>query len=701
MDVTTRTRPRSVLGRLAKVTVLAVTIAVAVPTLASAGATTPSGGTGPATTAPAPIDTPRGLVPRADAAHPRGAAVPSNLANPSCGLCAPPLQFHAGLPVMGGLSATAGEATITPVFWAPSGYSFPISYKLVIDGYLANVAAASGSESNVFGVSEQYYQQADASTPQRHIQYLVHAGAEVDVDDPFPAPDVHGCTAASGYRACVSDAALQAEVHTAAAAHGLVEDDAHLYMVFFPPGVETCENAAPAGSTTPCSINLYCAYHSGFFDVDKIAIYANEPYPDLNGCSDFVNGAQAPNGDAYADTAVSLVSHEANEAITDTFGAWFDGAGFENGDECSYVYGTPLGSTGVPLGPGATGTAYNQTINGAHYYMQDEFSNSDYFADRGDEVSPADPEHVAGCLQRPTAFLTPIVTAITPTAGPQTGGTAVIIVGSHFVVGPTVRFGTTASTAVSVLSDTVLVATTPPHGAGTVDVTVSYPGHTSAVVPGARFTYARAGSQPYVTTAYLDLLGRPPTASRLAHWSSFLDHGNSRATFIGALTGSPEHVAHVITRLYQTILGRSPSASRLAYWRQLVTTGRMTTAQVATTFYASTEYLAHGGGRSTSSWVISLYQRLLYRTPPASSLAYWSERAATLGRARVAWDLYQSGEARRDGVNAIYLDLLHRLPDAKARAAWASAILSGGDDALLRHLTESNEYARLAVTRNP
>jgi hypothetical protein len=686
---------------MAKVTVMAVTIAAAVPTLASAGAAAPSGATGAATTVPAPIDTPRGLVPRADAAHPRGAAVPSNLGNPSCGLCAPPLQFHVGLPVMGGLSATPGEATITPIFWAPSGYSFPSSYKLIIDGYLANVAAASGTSSNVFGVSEQYYQQASSGAPQRHIQYVVHAGAEVDVADPYPAPDVHGCAAASGYSACVSDAALQAEVHTATTAHGLVEDDAHLYLVFFPPGVETCENAAPAGSTTPCSINVYCAYHSGFLDVDKIAIYANEPYPDLNGCSDVVNGAQAPNGDAHADAAVSLVSHEANEAITDTFGAWFDGAGYENGDECSYVYGTPLGSTAVTPGPGATGTAYNQTINGAHYYTQDEFSNDDYFADRGDDVSPADPQHVAGCLQRPTAFLTPTVTGVTPTAGPQSGGTAVIIIGSHFAVGATVSFGTTASTAVSVLSDTVLVAASPPHGAGTVDVTVSYPGHSSAVVPGAHFTYARAGSQPYVTTAYLDLLGRPPTPSRLAHWSSYLDQGHSRATFIGALTGSPDHVAHVITRLYQTILGRSPSASRLAHWRQLVTTGKMTTAEVATTFYASSEYLTHGGGGSTSSWVTSLYQRLLFRTPPASSVAYWSARAATLGRARVATELYQSGEARRDRVNISYLDLLHRLPDARARAAWASTILHRGDDALLRHLTESDEYVRLSVTRNP
>ncbi|MDQ2725653.1 MAG: hypothetical protein M3Y36_09190, partial [Actinomycetota bacterium] len=132
----------------------------------------------------------------------------------------------------------------------------------------------------------------------------------------------------------------------------------------------------------------------------------NEPYPPLNGCSDPFNGPQAPNGDPEADAALSVVSHEANESITDTYNTWIDANGYEDGDECSYTYGAPLGSTGVAH-PGASGTMYNQTINGAHYFTQDEFSNTDYLLGQGDVNSTAStrqsPTKVAGCIQRPAA----------------------------------------------------------------------------------------------------------------------------------------------------------------------------------------------------------------------------------------------------------------------------------------------------------
>ena len=80
---------------------------------------------------------------------------------------------------------------------------------------------------------------------------------------------------------------------------------------------------------------------------------------------------QAPNGNPDADVEVSPTSHEIMEAITDPFGTgWWDQLGYENGDECAYVYGTPQGSAGQ---------FYNQVINGHHYLTQEEFSNQDFF----------------------------------------------------------------------------------------------------------------------------------------------------------------------------------------------------------------------------------------------------------------------------------------------------------------------------------
>lgn len=71
------------------------------------------------------------------------------------------------------------------------------------------------------------------------------------------------------------------------------------------------------------------------------------------------------------------------------------------------MYGNPLGSTNATKDSVASGTRYNQVINGSHYYTQDEFSNSDYAIGQGDTTSPSmNPGgdiQVAGCIQRPTA----------------------------------------------------------------------------------------------------------------------------------------------------------------------------------------------------------------------------------------------------------------------------------------------------------
>jgi hypothetical protein len=56
---------------------------------------------------------------------------------------------------------TDAGLTITPVFWAPRGSSFPAHYQNIIGGFVANVAAASGSTDNVFSVGTEYYQTVD------------------------------------------------------------------------------------------------------------------------------------------------------------------------------------------------------------------------------------------------------------------------------------------------------------------------------------------------------------------------------------------------------------------------------------------------------------------------------------------------------------------------------------------------------------
>jgi glucose/arabinose dehydrogenase len=86
----------------------------------------------------------------------------------------------------------------------------------------------------------------------------------------------------------------------------------------------------------------------------------------------------------------------------------------------------------------------------------------------------------------------PTVTAISPTAGPPGGGTVVTITGTGFSTtsgATTVRFGAASASGVSCSSPTSCVATSP-SGSGTVDVTVSVGGLTSATSVADKFTYA-------------------------------------------------------------------------------------------------------------------------------------------------------------------------------------------------------------------
>jgi hypothetical protein len=335
------------------------------------------------------------------------------------------LQYQAGHTVMGQSAGKPGHVTITPVFWAPSGFSFSASYTSIIDHYLSDVAAASGTTGNVFAVATQYYQQVNGVT--QHIQYSVSAGSEVDVSDPFPAPDAgSGCptTLPAGYNVCVGDAGMRAEL----AAKGLTADDAHMYMVFLPQAVETCspEDQPPVMcSTDPAHpANAFCGYHSAFPLNGQPLVYANMPYAVVANCGDAAYGPQAPNGNQFADAEVSVISHEANESITDwDGGTWADAQGLEEGDECAFIFGNPLG------GSLQAGSAYNQVINGHHYFTQDEFSNSDYSFRQGGVLDAGVSVQVPGCVQRPT-----LGTAFTPLPGAATD-ISVGANGSAWVIG--------------------------------------------------------------------------------------------------------------------------------------------------------------------------------------------------------------------------------------------------------------------------
>jgi hypothetical protein len=278
-----------------------------------------------------------------------------------CSSCVPPLTYHGG-PVMATGSATG--LTVTPIFWEPSGarYVFPAKYENIIESYIANVAAASGNPDNVYSIDTEYYQVVQGV--KQFVHYRIRSGATIIDTDAFP-PD--GCRPAPGYTACLTDRQLQTELGHVRGNLRLATGLAHFYPVFLPPRVET-EDSDGSNSDTG-----YCGYHSASGQAADQTVYADIPY-DRNAC----NAGESPNGDLQADGAVSTLSHELNEAITDPLSSrqgWTDSHGNQIADLCAQTYGRPLGSTSS-ANPGST--EYNQVINGGRYYLQQMFSNLAY-----------------------------------------------------------------------------------------------------------------------------------------------------------------------------------------------------------------------------------------------------------------------------------------------------------------------------------
>lgn len=244
--------------------------------------------------------------------------------------------------------------TVYTIFWAPSGHPMSATYEGLINRYFTDVAAASGTASNVYSVATQYY-----DTPAA-IQYASTFGGSYVDTNPFPA---NGCSQAT---VCLTDPQLQAEIQRVLTATGWHAGTSTMFFLMTPNAVGSCFDV----TGTECTTNAYCAYHSDFIDANgEHVIYADQPYDGtIQGCAG-APGQGFPN-DHDADATINAISHEHMEAITDPFGdAWWanDGQGDEIADLCVGDFGTPQGT--------ANGQPYNQVINGHAYSLQLEYSN--------------------------------------------------------------------------------------------------------------------------------------------------------------------------------------------------------------------------------------------------------------------------------------------------------------------------------------
>jgi hypothetical protein len=273
------------------------------------------------------------------------------------------------------------------IYWQPSGsgLTFDPGYQSLINTFFSDVAADSRRSTNVFGLTGQY---SDSNGP---AAYNSTDGGSVTATDPLP-PD--GCVEplgppagdGPGWSRCVNDGQLETEIEHVVHADHLPSTGNDIYFLVMPDGLGSCEFNGPdfcaLGGTTDGS---YCGYHSS---TPSGLLYAVIPYNGLAGHCQSNN--PRPNTNA-ADPAISTLSHESVETITDPFTeqGWIDPSGNEIADLCYTEFGPALGGTGL--------SAYNEVIHGGRFYLQEVWSDEDGACEpraRPDRTSLTAPAHV-------------------------------------------------------------------------------------------------------------------------------------------------------------------------------------------------------------------------------------------------------------------------------------------------------------------
>jgi hypothetical protein len=241
------------------------------------------------------------------------------------------------------------------------------------------------------------------------------------------------------------------------------------------------------------------------------------------------------NANQITATAPAQAAGSVHVTVTTAGGTSSTGAG----DQYTYVASPTV--TNVSPNSGSTAGGTSVTITGTGFTGASAVSfggtaATSFTVDNATQITATAPAHAAGTVDVTVTtvggtsatgaadqytFATPpsppTVTGLSPTSGPTTGGTSVTITGTNFTGVSAVDFGGTAATSFTVDSATQITATAPAHAAGTVDVTVTAAGGTSAIAAADQYTYtgvASACGTSCITVGDRTMLetdGNPPT----------------------------------------------------------------------------------------------------------------------------------------------------------------------------------------------
>jgi PKD domain len=308
-----------------------------------------------------------------------------------------PLQYHGG-PVLHNSNAYA-------IYWDPIGI-YREDWQQLINRYLYDVGAASGTLGNVFALEAQYTDSSGRAANQSTFR-----GAYTD-KTPYP---ITGNCSDSAEFACLTDTQIQAELQKVITSGVLPgATGPAVYYILTPPGVTVCTDGGGKGNcsdSTTTPPNGICGYHSVLNPGGAAVPYAVQPWTagnaglvegalpasDVLSCQDNSGILEEPNQlgstrDKYSTYAAGLPDVMINDlsilqrdvVVDPMLNGWYQTAtGAEQGDGCQWDFGPPPESAPSPDKHTHAASLSDQVINGHSYYLQWAFNSADMTVARG------------------------------------------------------------------------------------------------------------------------------------------------------------------------------------------------------------------------------------------------------------------------------------------------------------------------------
>jgi hypothetical protein len=209
-----------------------------------------------------------------------------------------------------------------------------------------------------------------------------------------------------------------------------------------------------------------------------------------------------------------------------------------------------------------------------------------------------------------------------------------------------------------------------------------------------------AQNQRFVIQAFVDLLGREPSAPVAAYFTGQLDNGASRLTIVDFLLGTIEYRSVVVDRFYRDYLLRPSDPVGSSYYTNQLRAG-VNQLTVKDQLISSGEYFVKHGNTNVS-FVSALYRDAFGREADAAGRDFWANELTQnhIGRYALTDYFLRQPEAKSFQVQRLYLELLGRAPDPDGLAYYTELLVGGASiDGVIRPLMTSVEYFNLAQTQ--